>query len=87
MGQTIEFTRPDGGALPPFEAGAHIDVVIAPEYQRAYSLAGDPADRSRYVLVLAGGDAAPAYPAADQERGRARSGSSRAGRGSKRGAR
>ena len=45
-----EFTRPDGGALPPFEAGAHIDVVIAPEYQRAYSLAGDPADRSRYVL-------------------------------------
>jgi ferredoxin-NADP reductase len=25
-------------------------VVIAPEYQRPYSLAGDPADRSRYVL-------------------------------------
>lgn len=43
-----------GTVLPPFEAGAHIDVVIAPEYQRAYSLAGDPADRSRYVLgVLA----------------------------------
>jgi ferredoxin-NADP reductase/ferredoxin len=46
----FEFTALDGGALPPFEAGAHIDVVIAPEYQRAYSLAGDPADRSRYVL-------------------------------------
>lgn len=42
--------RPDGGDLPPFDAGAHIDVVIAPEYQRAYSLAGDPADRSAYVL-------------------------------------
>jgi reductive dehalogenase len=42
--------RPDGGELPPFDAGAHIDVVIAPEYQRAYSLAGDPADRSAYVL-------------------------------------
>jgi reductive dehalogenase len=46
----FEFAALDGGALPPFEAGAHIDVVIAPEYQRAYSLAGDPADRSRYVL-------------------------------------
>ena len=45
-----EFTAPDGRELPAFEAGAHIDVVIAPEYQRAYSLAGDPADRSRYVL-------------------------------------
>ncbi len=44
------FARPDGGDLPPFDAGAHIDVVIAPEYQRAYSLAGDPADRSAYVL-------------------------------------
>jgi ferredoxin-NADP reductase len=45
-----EFSALDGTELPPFEAGAHIDVVIAPEYQRAYSLAGDPADRSRYVL-------------------------------------
>jgi ferredoxin-NADP reductase len=45
-----EFKAPDGGQLPPFEAGGHIDVVIAPEYQRPYSLAGDPADRSRYVL-------------------------------------
>ncbi len=45
-----ELVAPDGQALPPFEAGAHIDVVIAPEYVRAYSLAGDPADRSRYVL-------------------------------------
>jgi len=46
----FEFAALDGGPLPPFEAGAHIDVVIAPEYQRAYSLAGDPADRSHYVL-------------------------------------
>ncbi|GAB4036238.1 MAG: hypothetical protein Fur0014_02630 [Rubrivivax sp.] len=45
-----EFAAMDGGALPRFEAGAHIDVVIAPEYQRAYSLAGDPADVSRWVL-------------------------------------
>ncbi len=45
-----EFVSADGSELPPFDAGAHIDVVIAPEYQRQYSLAGDPADRSRYVL-------------------------------------
>lgn len=46
----FEFTDPEGRDLPPFEPGAHIDVVIAPEYQRQYSLAGDPADRSKYVL-------------------------------------
>jgi len=45
-----EFSALDGSELPPFDAGAHIDVVIAPEYQRPYSLAGDPADRRRYVL-------------------------------------
>ncbi len=46
----FELMAADGQDLPAFEAGAHIDVVIAPEYQRAYSLAGDPADRSRWVL-------------------------------------
>lgn len=45
-----EFVASEGKELPPFEPGAHIDVVIAPEYLREYSLAGDPADRSRYVL-------------------------------------
>jgi reductive dehalogenase len=45
-----EFSALDGAPLPPFEPGAHIDVVIAPEYLRQFSLAGDPADRSRYVL-------------------------------------
>jgi reductive dehalogenase len=45
-----EFSALDGSPLPAFDAGAHIDVVIAPEYQRQYSLAGDPADRDKYVL-------------------------------------
>ncbi|MEO8080352.1 MAG: 4Fe-4S dicluster domain-containing protein, partial [Caldimonas sp.] len=45
-----ELAALDGGALPPWDAGAHIDVVVAPEYLRQFSLAGDPADRSRYVL-------------------------------------
>jgi reductive dehalogenase len=45
-----EFVAPDGGELPAFEAGAHIDVIIAPEYRRSYSLAGDPSNRSQYIL-------------------------------------
>ena len=45
----FELSAADGSALPPFTAGAHVDVVIAPEYQRQYSLAGDPADSSKYV--------------------------------------
>ena len=49
-GASTSSPRSMASALPPFEAGAHIDVVIAPEYQRHYSLAGDPADRSNYVL-------------------------------------
>jgi len=48
----FELTRADGQPLPPFDAGAHIDVMIAPEYQREYSLAGDPADGSKYVLGI-----------------------------------
>jgi reductive dehalogenase len=46
----FELRAPDRGDLPAWTAGAHVDVVIAPEYQRQYSLAGDPADRSVYVL-------------------------------------
>jgi len=45
-----ELRATDGSELPAWTAGAHIDVVVAPEYLRQYSLAGDPADRSRYVL-------------------------------------
>jgi ferredoxin len=46
----FELVRADGKPLPKVEAGAHVDVVIAPEYQRQYSLAGDPSDNSKYVL-------------------------------------
>ncbi|MCL4188498.1 MAG: 2Fe-2S iron-sulfur cluster binding domain-containing protein [Rhodobacteraceae bacterium] len=44
------FVSADGGSLPAWQPGAHIDVVIAPEYQRPFSLAGDPADRTCYVV-------------------------------------
>ncbi len=45
-----EFRSADGSPLPPFEAGAHIDVVVAPEYVRQYSLCGNPADSSVYQI-------------------------------------
>ncbi|MFK7958061.1 MAG: reductive dehalogenase domain-containing protein [Lysobacterales bacterium] len=45
-----EFESLDGSPLPAFEAGAHLDVVVAPEYLRQYSLSSDPADRSRYQI-------------------------------------
>lgn len=38
------------GPLPPFQAGAHIDVFPIPGLSRQYSLVNDPADCSRYVL-------------------------------------
>ena len=40
----------DGSMLPEWEAGAHLDIVVAPEYLRQYSMCGDPADRSRYEI-------------------------------------
>ncbi len=47
-----EFSLPDGSDLPPATAGAHIDVVVAPEFFRQYSLSGDPADRSKYQIAV-----------------------------------
>ncbi len=40
------------GELPPFEAGAHIDVHVATGIVRQYSLCSDPADRSRYRIAV-----------------------------------
>ncbi|MEO0547554.1 MAG: reductive dehalogenase [Pseudomonadota bacterium] len=40
----------DGSDLPAWQAGAHLDIVVAPEYLRQYSMSGDPADRSKYQI-------------------------------------
>lgn len=52
-----EFRDETGADLPVWTAGAHVDVVVAPEYQRQYSLCGDPADRSRYLIAVQREDA------------------------------
>ncbi|MBR0755285.1 oxidoreductase [Bradyrhizobium jicamae] len=38
--------------LPPFEAGAHVDLHLGPDLVRQYSLCGDPFDRSHYRLGI-----------------------------------
>ncbi len=44
------FSSLDGSPLPVWQAGAHLDIVVAPEFLRQYSMSGDPADRSRYEI-------------------------------------
>ncbi|MEX0347322.1 MAG: 2Fe-2S iron-sulfur cluster-binding protein [Rhizobiaceae bacterium] len=45
-----EFRSLDGADLPEWTAGAHLDIVVAPEFLRQYSMSGDPADRSKYQI-------------------------------------
>ncbi|PWQ93011.1 NAD-binding oxidoreductase [Leucothrix pacifica] len=47
-----EFKSLDGSDLPQWQAGAHLDLVVAPEFLRQYSLSGDPADRSTYQIAV-----------------------------------
>ncbi|MCO4825570.1 MAG: oxidoreductase, partial [Amylibacter sp.] len=47
-----EFSNPDGAPLPVSTAGAHIDVVVAPEFFRQYSMSHDPADPSKYQIAV-----------------------------------
>jgi reductive dehalogenase len=47
-----DLVHPEGHDLPEWTAGAHLDLVVAPEYLRPYSLTGDPADRSRYRVAV-----------------------------------
>jgi ferredoxin-NADP reductase/phenylpropionate dioxygenase-like ring-hydroxylating dioxygenase large terminal subunit len=48
----LDLVALDGGELPPFEAGAHIDVHIATGIVRQYSICSDPANRRRYRIAV-----------------------------------
>jgi len=48
----LELVAAEGGALPAFSAGAHIDVHLPGGWVRPYSLCNSPADSSRYVLGI-----------------------------------
>lgn len=49
---SYELVPADGRPLPPFSAGAHIDVQVPNGMTRQYSLHGDPADRSVYRIAV-----------------------------------
>jgi ferredoxin-NADP reductase len=42
----------DGSELPPWQPGAHIDLLLEPGLVRQYSLCGDPADRSHWRVAV-----------------------------------
>lgn len=42
----------DGGPLPSWEPGAHVDLVLTPDLIRQYSLCGDPADRTQWQVAV-----------------------------------
>jgi len=54
----VELRDPNGGSLPPFEPGAHLEITLpkAPGAQlaliRHYSLSSDSADTARYVIAI-----------------------------------
>lgn len=49
---SFELVDPAGGDLPPFTAGAHIDIETGPGMVRQYSLFNDPAERLRYKVGI-----------------------------------
>ncbi|MFM0221888.1 PDR/VanB family oxidoreductase [Paraburkholderia dipogonis] len=49
---SYELVDPDGAELPPFEAGAHIDVHLGDGLVRQYSLCNAPDERGRYVIAV-----------------------------------
>ncbi|HET8993473.1 MAG TPA: PDR/VanB family oxidoreductase [Rhodococcus sp. (in: high G+C Gram-positive bacteria)] len=49
---SLTLSSPDGGSLPAWVPGAHLDVFLPSGLQRQYSLCGDPADRTRYRIAV-----------------------------------
>ena len=49
---TLTLQAADQQALPPWEPGAHVDLVLSQAATRQYSLCGDPADRHSFRLGI-----------------------------------
>lgn len=49
---SFELVAADGETLPPFSAGAHIEVEAGPGLVRQYSLCNDPSERHRYLIAV-----------------------------------
>lgn len=48
----LELVAADGRDLPPFEAGAHIELQLTPQLARSYSLLNAPGERHRYQIAV-----------------------------------
>ena len=49
---SYELIDPDGAPLPPFTAGAHIDIHLEGGVVRQYSISNAPRERHRYVIAV-----------------------------------
>lgn len=49
---SYELQAPDGGELPPFTAGAHVDLTLPSGLVRSYSLVNAQSERHRYVIAV-----------------------------------
>jgi ferredoxin-NADP reductase len=49
---SLELRDPDGGELPAWRPGAHLDVRLSPEIERQYSLCGEPAELGSYRVAV-----------------------------------
>ena len=48
----LTLRHPDGGELPAWTPGAHVDLVLSDDLTRQYSLCGDPAERTAWQVAV-----------------------------------
>ena len=49
---SYELVAPEGGSLPPFTAGAHVDLQLPDGLVRSYSLVNAPSETHRYLIAV-----------------------------------
>jgi vanillate O-demethylase ferredoxin subunit len=50
--RSYELVPADGGSLPPFEPGSHLDVHVPGGFMRQYSLCNDSSETHRYLIAV-----------------------------------